>query len=452
MIKPLQRRLSGDGLAARALRGTGASVLTAFSEHGLRLISNLVLTRLLFPEAFGLMALVQVVLAGVGLATTFGLQASVIQDPRGDDPDFLNTAWTINAIRGGIVWLLICLCAIPAARFYEEPILAQLLPVAGFSMVIQGFQTTKALSLQRHLRLGRIALMNISVQIVNLVCIATLAYLWGSVWALAAGYLISPSLLLILYHKFLPGIRNRFRMERRSAVSIFTLGKYLFISTIATYVLNQSDRAILGTFIPTEMLGVYSIGFTLATLPWMLAQKIAGMVVFPLYRMRHPSESAANRAQIFKARRIVVAGTLCLVAVMAFAGPALVHLLYDERYVLAGPITVLISFAYIPAIVLIGLMNAALARGDSLALMVVNVTTALCQLSILIPSVKAFGIPGAALAIGTAPLLTYPITAYYMRRHGNWDRIGDLMLFGAGYALTGSAIWLYWDGIVQLFG
>lgn len=451
MIGALRRRLAGNTVSARALRGTGFSVLSAFGQHGLRLISNLILTRLLFPEAFGIMALIQVILAGLAMVSTFGLRASVMQDPRGDEPDFLNTAWTLQAIRGCLLWILVCLVSKPVAEFYDEPILAQALPVAGLSLLIQGFFPTSVLTAQRNLQLGRFVVISFAAQIINLVTMTILAYVWGTVWALIVGTVIHPCLMLAFYLKFLPGLRNRFLLEKRSVASIMTLGKYLFLSTIATYVINQSDRAVLGAFIPTDLLGVYSIGFALATLPWMLTQKVSNLVVFPLYRMRPPAESRANQARIFQARRSVAAGTLCLVSVMALFGPQLIGLLYDERYALAGPIIVVLSFFSVPPVILTGVMDAALARGDSKLLMIQNIATATCQMAVLVPGVMVLGVIGAAMAIGVAPILTYPLIARYTYRYGNWDPKGDLGLMTAGFAMTSLALWIYWDEVVTLY-
>src|SRR3989442_984776 len=102
-------------LRARAMRG----MVWAFSSYGvnqfLRLASNLVLSRLLAPKAFGLMALVAVFLSGLQMFSDVGIRPSIIQNRRGDEPDFLNTAWTIQVIRGTALWLLSCLIAWPAA-------------------------------------------------------------------------------------------------------------------------------------------------------------------------------------------------------------------------------------------------------------------------------------------------------------------------------------------------
>ncbi|HBB84471.1 MAG TPA: polysaccharide biosynthesis protein, partial [Sulfitobacter sp.] len=93
---------------ARALRSTSWIVLSYGGAQAIRLASNLILTRLLFPEAFGLMALIQVVIVGLTLFSDVGIGPSIAQSKRGDDRDFLNTAWTIQAIRGGCLWLAAC--------------------------------------------------------------------------------------------------------------------------------------------------------------------------------------------------------------------------------------------------------------------------------------------------------------------------------------------------------
>jgi O-antigen/teichoic acid export membrane protein len=69
-------------------------------NNALRLGSNLILTRLLFPEAFGLMALVQVFLTGLQMFSDFGLQASVIRSSPRRGSGFLHTAWTVQILRG----------------------------------------------------------------------------------------------------------------------------------------------------------------------------------------------------------------------------------------------------------------------------------------------------------------------------------------------------------------
>src|SRR5699024_10608924 len=129
------------------------------------LVSNLILTRLLFPEVFGIMALIMVVITALNNFSDVGVAPAVLRSERGDDPAFLDTASTLQAIRGVGLWLACCALAVPVAWFYDVPELAWYLPVAGFSSVIWGVLTTRIEQAQRHLHLGRLTRMEIYSQI-----------------------------------------------------------------------------------------------------------------------------------------------------------------------------------------------------------------------------------------------------------------------------------------------
>lgn len=450
MFSALKSKLTTDNLKAKTLRGTFATIGLAGGGQVLRFVSNLVLTRILFPEAFGLMALVQVILAGVTMVSTFGLRAAVIQNERADEAAFLNTAWSLQIIRGALLWGAVCLAAQPFAALYSQPMLAQILPVAGLNLLIQGLYPTRVLTAQRHLQLGRYSALTLIAQVVQLFAIAILAYILNSVWALVIGLIIHPVVALILYDRYLSGPRNRFAFERESATQILSLGKFLFISSIATYAITQSDRMFLGLAIPVDLLGIYGIGFALAVLPITLAKMIANSVVFPLYRLKHPLDGPGNQVRIFKARRMVAASALAMTCILALIAPPVVELLYDDRYILAGPIAVLLCAANVGNIVVNGGMHAALSKGDSYRFMMMNVATGIAQVVLTYGFVWSYGIVGVAIAIGAAPLLTYPLFAVYLKRYANWDRVGDTVLMLAGFIMTSLAVLLYWSDIQQL--
>ena len=145
-----------SGLFKRALGGgmfvAGSYVFAQFA----RLLSNLVLTRLLYPEAFGVMALVMVVLVGLQMFSDVGIGPAISRSPRGDDPDFLNTAWTIEIIRGIALWLVCCAIAVPFARFYDAPEVVPYLIVAGFMTVVSGLTPMRVMTAERHLSLRQL--------------------------------------------------------------------------------------------------------------------------------------------------------------------------------------------------------------------------------------------------------------------------------------------------------
>ena len=244
----IKRLLTSNDLGARAMRSSMWTVLGYGLSQVLRLLSNLILTRLLFPEAFGMMALVMVFMQGLAMFSDVGVGPSIMQSKRGDDPDFLNTAWTIQVMRGIGLWIASCLIAYPMARFYQEPQLAQLIPVAGIALMIAGFNPTRLETANRHLMLGRVSLIDIATQVVGIMAAIGFALITKSVWAFVLSSLVSVTAQLIMYNAFLIGERNRFRWEATAVQELVHFGKWIFLSTVAGFAFSQSDKLILGKF------------------------------------------------------------------------------------------------------------------------------------------------------------------------------------------------------------
>src|ERR1700677_1655843 len=121
-----------SALESRALKGTYFIVAFYGMALGMRFVGSIILTRLFAPELFGLMALLTTVIVGLTLFSHIGLEDSVIQNPRGDEEAFVNTAWTIQALRGIAIWLVTLLLAWPFLHLYPEVHTIWLLPVLGF--------------------------------------------------------------------------------------------------------------------------------------------------------------------------------------------------------------------------------------------------------------------------------------------------------------------------------
>src|SRR3982751_4883712 len=82
-----------------------------------RLRNNVILARLLAPPILGLMALVNAIRTGVELLSDVGIMQNIISSPRGEDPLFYDTAWTLQALRGLVLAALCMLLSVALARF-----------------------------------------------------------------------------------------------------------------------------------------------------------------------------------------------------------------------------------------------------------------------------------------------------------------------------------------------
>ena len=324
--------MSSTSLKKQAIRGTIWTIFGYGTSQALRFGSNLILTRLLVPELFGLMALVQVFITGLNLFSDIGIRPSIIRSDRGDDPVFLNTAWTIQVIRGFGLWIGCLIIALPVANYYEDPRLAWLIPIVGLNTIISGFNSTSLASLNRQMEVAKLAQFELSIQFISLIILITWAWLSPTIWALVGGNLISITLQVYWSHRLNKGKPNRFTWNQEAIKEIVSFGKWIFIATAMTFLASQADRILLGKFFSLEMLGVYVIAFTFADIPRQVSLKIGSKVIFPAFSQLIGLPRTTLRAKIIQKRWKMLLFLGFIVMSLVCFGDLIILGLYDSRY------------------------------------------------------------------------------------------------------------------------
>lgn len=448
----LLAKFRGADLQARILRSSGLTVLGFGASQVLRLASNLILTRLLFPEAFGMMAIVMILMQGLTMFSDVGTKPAILQSKRGDDPAFLNTAFTLNAIRGVLLALFAIAMAYPVAWFYQEPLLAPLIIASSITLLLQGVMPTKMETANRHLQLGRVTVIDLGVQLAGVV-FAILFALWlGTVWALVWSGVLSMFVQLALNSVFLPGPLNRLQWDRAAGKELIRFGKWIFLATVCGFVFTQSDRIILGRLLDLEVLGIYNIGFFLASFPLLLGNMIITKVLIPIYRETPPTASRANFLKLRKMRFVVTVALLALQMLFALAGVWLVELLYDPRYAMAGPILTVIVCMQIPIVLVLTYDQAALAAGDSFRFFILAFCRAAAMVAGLLIGFEMGGLLGALLGQGLGMVLVYPVVVWLARAVGAWDGFHDAVMAIVGIAIVLLVASVHSEGMAQLSG
>jgi len=325
-------------LEGKALTATVWTIAAYGLSQSLRMVNSVVLTHMLLPEFFGLMALVSTLLLGVRLLSDIGLLPGVIGSPRGDEPIFLNTAWTIQIVRGIVLWIVVMLLAFPAVAFYHDKRLYALMPVLGFGLVLDGFVSSNMMTAARHIGVRRLLLIDLVQQILTIVVTVAWAFIWPNVWALVAGTLFSSVFKTTVSHipVIMPGIRNKLAWERDAAHSLIHFGKWILLGTAFYALASQADRLILAHKVSFTVLGVYAIAFTFADIPRQVIQQFSYRVGLPFiaklsYLPRHEFAAKVLKYRFY----VLVAGAVVLSTVVNAGGPILLHF-YDHRYAAAG--------------------------------------------------------------------------------------------------------------------
>ena len=449
-MQALWWNLTGTGLWARVMRGSAFTIMGYGVSMALRLGSNLILARLLFPEAFGLALLLSLLMVGLQMFSDVGITPSILRSPRGDDPDFLNTAWTVQVLRGGVLWLAACALAWPMAQFYNAPELVQMAPVMSLTLIISGFNPTRIDTAGRHLLLGRVTALDLVAQTIGLGAMVVLAWITGSIWALVFGNLVLAASKLGLCWAFLPGPPNRFRWERAAVGELFSFGKWIFLSTIAGFLYLHADKAVLGRYLSTELLGIYNIGHALASLPLLLATQLAHRMMIPIYRERPPAESRESYMELRRMRLGLTGAALALSLALALWGGVLVDLLYDDRYALSGSIVVVVAIVLMVQLIPLTYDQAALAAGDSGRFFAMVALRAIIQIAAFVIGVELFGLAGALAGQAVGLALSYLVVVVLIRRYGVWDPLHDALAWVLTLAIAALALTLNRDLLAAL--
>lgn len=442
--------LRGASLAQRALRSSAFTMAGFAGGQALRLASNLILTRLLFPEAFGTMAMVSVFLMALAMFSDVGVGPAIMQSKRGDERAFLDTAWTIQIIRGCSLFVVALGLSWPVARYFGEPDLIYYLPVSALTLVIAGFNPTKLQTANRHMRAGRVTMIELAVQAIGIVIAVALALTFHSVWALVVSGVLSSLAHLLLLYLFLPGPGNRLHWEREAAGELIHFGKWIFLSTICGFAIGQADKVIIGGYLSTYDFGIYSIGFFLASFPLMLGHVVTHRVLIPIYRETPPRQSRENFLALRRMRMPATAALLGIALALAIVGAWVVQLLYDPRYEVAGGIVVVLAVMQTPALIVLTYDQAALASGESRRYFFLAATRAAFIVLGMLAGLNLGGLPGALVGLGAGHLAAYPVVVWLARTEGAWDPFHDAFFALVAAMLGTFAIWLNWPHIVAL--
>jgi O-antigen/teichoic acid export membrane protein len=227
-------------------------------------------------------------------------------------------------------------------------------------------------------------------------------------------------------------------------------GKWIFLSTICGFLVAQGDKLLLGKYLSLSTLGIYNLGYFLASFPLLMAGAVTGRVLIPLYRDCPPGDSRENFQKLQLVRLGLSGGTVTLLLMMAFVGVPTVELLYDPRFHAAGPVVVALACAQLPQAIIMTYDQSALAVGDSRRFFMLMAPRAAVLVGFMFVGVSFAGLLGAILGIAVATLSIYPLYARPARRYGAWDPQHDILLAVVAALFGGVAIWLNWETLLRL--
>lgn len=253
-------------------------------------VSNMILSRILIPEDFGIIASVNMIISFVDLFTDSGFAKYLIQSDFEDEVEiqkYANVAFWSNFSVSFFLFFLIVLFRNSVAMFAGSPGYGRAISVASFQLLITSFSSIQTALYKRNFDFKTLFMRRIVVSIVPLVVTVPIAYFTRSYWALIIGSLASALLnavLLTLKSNWRPSFFYSIKILKK----MFSFSIWSLAEAVAYWLTNWIDVFIIGTSFASYYLGIYKNSLNMVNSIMALVKSSIIPVLFStLSRLKH---------------------------------------------------------------------------------------------------------------------------------------------------------------------
>lgn len=432
-------RQAEAGRLLTVFRGSAWTFIGYGGSQLLRLASMVVLARhLLGPQAFGLVALVNVFISGLNLLTDLGIGTDVIQHRRGDEREFIDTAFVIQAGRGAILWGLASALAYPFAKFYHHPEVLPLALVASITVLASGLTSGSVYTLTRHVRLEKITLLRMGAEAIGLVISVLWAVFSPTAWALVVGRVATESTFALGSH-FLTDQKMSLLWDRSAAKDILAFGAGMFASSATYFLAGEAERLVVGKFVDLVVLGCFSLALSITSTATSGVQRILQQVFYPMIASsaRESQKVAARHYAKAKLMLLVLCG--CMAVTFIAGGKWIVAILLGPKYLMAGWILQLMGFRAALDLFTSATTQMLFALGTSKYAAYGNLSKLTFLAFGLTAAFWKFGFHEAILVLAISPVFAYIPLLAGIRKHFRVAFWSEVTTFASLIASSGAA-------------
>ena len=401
----INRLMLGENLRAKITRGAVMLGSASLGEQASRFARNMLLARLLAPGAFGTMAIVMSSASIVGSLTDVGLRVSVIRNPRGREPAYLNAAWWLAMGRSFGVYAICFVMAPWVARFYGNLELCALLRVALLGALLEGAMSPRSCLPQKEMTFGRWAAITNGGAVCGVVLTVILSFVLQNVWALAIGYCSENVFRCLLSYILCPGLPS-FGWDRDAARDLLSYSRGAYGLSFLNLIFTRTDIFVLAKLYSPTALGLYTMAVYLVQTPTGFIQNMVGSTFVPAFAHVQADHKRINRVLLQATSWLIVLGLPVVLVIWLFA-PSILRVTYGVRYMKsAAPLTVASAVAFISILngvitdVFSALGRPALHRRAVAASAVIMIVA-------IYPACKTLGVIGAQIAALAAIGVSY---------------------------------------------
>jgi O-antigen/teichoic acid export membrane protein len=312
--------------------GVSLVTITIIASNLLRIVSTIILTRVLSPTDFGVAGLTGAILNILLMISDVGFGVYIVRHARGDDPHLLDIIWTVRLARGALLTAILIGCAGPLAHLLDKPALHIAIAVTALHFLIDGCSSLAPFTTIRHEKLFMLSLLDIISAVSQTLAGIALALLLRSYWAIILAGLIGTALKSLLSYLLFPHATRRFAYDGQEVLDLWRFGRTIAGAHTIQVLLSNIDKIALSRIFPLSLFGLYTLASNLSSAASGFTTLYPNRILLPAFARAYRDQPDTLAQAYYGSRR-----TLTLLYMMAMGGfiamgSAVVDLLYDPRY------------------------------------------------------------------------------------------------------------------------
>lgn len=393
------------------MNNTSIVVYTTAVNTLLRVVSTMVLTRILAPEDFALVGVVTTVIVIIELLSDAGFRSYLLQHKEGDEPRLLNTIWTLKVIRGFILTAVTFLIAGPMEVFFDIDGFREALMIISPLFIFSGFTNLAQFIEDRHNRPAKPLLIEFFCGVFTTTLTIASTAIFKTVWCIIIGQVIGAFMVMAVFYFYFPQHKVKFHITKDVLPDFFNWSKYIIPSSILTIFIMQADKFVLNKTLPLDRFGLYFIALNLASVGTNTIVNYARRVLAPLLAKTYREAPDTIKASFYSAKH-----QLALLAAIGLGfgvgvSDTIIDIIYDDRYGEVSTILKILLLNPMLCIISYSAESLVIGMGHVRVTLKANILRVFWIICFVYPAIKFLGVTGVLILFATMEL---PAALYFI--------------------------------------
>lgn len=379
------------GLKQKAASGMVWTALQKYSTMFIHFISGIILARLLTPHDYGCIGMLSIFMVLAEAFIDGGFGSALIQKKRPTQTDY-STIFFWNVFMSFIMYSILYVSAPAIARFYNIPLLCDVLRVQGLVLFIYAFNIVQRNQLRKKLNFKILSKVTIVTSITSLAITIFLAYHGFGVWSLVANNIVLaaiPAFVFWFYIKWRPS----WSFSWQSFRELFSFGFYMFLTHLINSFSLQIQGLLIGKAFNSSTMGYYSKALGTEKLASQSIASIMSQVTYPLYaEVQDEKDAMINMIKRFTTTISYI--TFPLMFILIITAKPIFILLYSDRWVNSVLYFQVLCLAGIASCLISVNLQTISAIGKSRTMFVWSIIKFIFRLVFVISGLLLFGMKG----------------------------------------------------------